>query len=155
MCIFPNPSKGAWCDARSIFKWSLTYLNSDFSSPRPVAILKLKNNATLLFIQIRRENSWIHTFPKGICALWNANSLVQVLKSVPTTETITSRTLPTYTPIYMYIYACLCVYIYIYMCVCAYMYIYIYMCVCVCVCVYVRVCNVSNLLFRQVWLNHG
>ena len=28
-----------------------------------------------------RENNWIHTFPKGISAMWNAISLVQELNS--------------------------------------------------------------------------
>ena len=28
-----------------------------------------------------RENNWIHTFPKGISAMWNAISLVQDLNS--------------------------------------------------------------------------
>ena len=33
------------------------------------------------FTLLGRENSWMHPFPKGISAMWNANGLVQVLNS--------------------------------------------------------------------------
>ena len=33
------------------------------------------------FFHSCRENNWIHTFPKGISAMWNAISLVQDLNS--------------------------------------------------------------------------
>ena len=46
-----------------------------FPSPRPVASPRLKNPVC------PRENNWIHTFPKGISAMWNAISLVQDLNS--------------------------------------------------------------------------
>ena len=39
----PNPSARAGYDTRSIFKRSLTALNSEFSSPRLVASPRLKN----------------------------------------------------------------------------------------------------------------
>ena len=35
----------------------------------------------LLFTHSWRENNWIHTFPKGISAMWNAITLVQDLNS--------------------------------------------------------------------------
>ena len=35
----------------------------------------------LLFTHSWRENNWIHTFPKGISAMWNVISLVQDLNS--------------------------------------------------------------------------
>ena len=61
VCIF-NPSARAGCDVRSIFKvWT-----QNFPSPRPVAILKLKSQSALLFVYSWKENSWIHTFSKGI-----------------------------------------------------------------------------------------
>ena len=44
-----------------------------FPSSRPITIPS--------FTQSWRENSWIHTFPKGISAMWNANSIVQDLNS--------------------------------------------------------------------------
>ena len=50
--LFTNPSARTGYDTRSIFKLSSTGLNN-----------------------------WIHTFPKGISAMWNAISLVQDLNS--------------------------------------------------------------------------
>ena len=41
--LFTNPSTRAGYDTRSNFKWSLTGLNSQFPSPRPVASSRLKN----------------------------------------------------------------------------------------------------------------
>ena len=35
--------------------------------------------SVLLFTYIWREDNWIHTFPKSISAMWNANSLIQGL----------------------------------------------------------------------------
>ena len=48
---------------------------------RLVASPRLKNQSALLFIHSWRENNWIHTFPKGISAMWNAISVVQDLNS--------------------------------------------------------------------------
>ncbi len=45
-----------------------------FPSPRLVA------QSALLFTYSWRENNWIHTFPKGISAMWNAISLVSDLR---------------------------------------------------------------------------
>ena len=50
-------------------------------SPRLVASPRLKNQSALLFTHSWRENNWIHTFPKGISAMWNAISLVLDLNS--------------------------------------------------------------------------
>ena len=52
-----------------------------FPSPRLVASPRLKN---LVYPTIYpwRENNWIHTFPKGVSAIWNAISLVQDLTRV-------------------------------------------------------------------------
>ena len=58
LTIFTDPSARAGYDTRSIFKQSL-----------------------LLFTHSWRDNYWIHTFPKGISAMWNAISLVQDLNS--------------------------------------------------------------------------
>ena len=49
--LFTNPSARTGYDTRSIFKRSLTGLNTEFSFSK---------------------NNWIHTFPKGISAIWNA-----------------------------------------------------------------------------------
>ena len=45
-------------------------------------VFLLLNWSALLCTHSWRENSWIHTFPKGINAIWNANSLVQVLTTI-------------------------------------------------------------------------
>ena len=78
LSYLPNPSARAGYDTRSIFKRSLI---QSFPSPRLMAALRLKNQSVLLFTHSWRENNWIHTFPKGISAMWNANSLVQDLNS--------------------------------------------------------------------------
>ena len=40
-----------------------------------------RTQSAILFTHSWRENNWIHTFPKGISAMWNAISLVQDLNS--------------------------------------------------------------------------
>ena len=40
-----------------------------------------RTQSVLLFTHSWMENNWIHTFPKGISAMWNAISLVQNLNS--------------------------------------------------------------------------
>ena len=59
------------------FKWQFSFLFS-----RPVTTPRLKSQADLLFISSWKENSWIHTFTKGISAMWNSNDLVQDLNLV-------------------------------------------------------------------------
>ena len=71
--IFTNPSARAGYDTRSIFKGSLIGLNSEFSFSKTSCLTKAEGSS--------RENKWIHTFPKGISAMWNAIILVQDLNS--------------------------------------------------------------------------
>ena len=71
-----NLSTEAGCDTRSVSKRSLI---PSFLFPILVAIPRLKSKSTLLFDLSGRENSWIHTFPKGISATWNANHCDQDL----------------------------------------------------------------------------
>ena len=52
-----------------------------FPSPRLVAKSRLKSQYALLFTHNWKKNSWIHTFLKSICAMWNVNSFVQDLNS--------------------------------------------------------------------------
>ena len=52
-----------------------------FPSPRLVASPRMKNTVCPTLTHSGRENNWIHTFPKGISAMWNAISLVQCLNS--------------------------------------------------------------------------
>ena len=84
LIIFTNPSARAGYDTRSICKRGLTGLNSEFfllldQLPRQ----GWRNQSVLLFTHSWRENNRIHTFPKGISAMWNAISLVQDLNSCP------------------------------------------------------------------------
>ena len=97
--FFTNPSTRVGYDTKSIFKWSLTGLNSEFF----LLLDKLphqgwRNQSVLLFTHSWRENNWIHTFPKGISAMWNAISVVQYLNSccrvVPMTITIAAQAPP-------------------------------------------------------------
>ena len=80
--IFTNPSAWAGYDTRSIFKWSLTGLNSEFSFSETSRLTKAEEpSLPYYFTHSWRENNWIHTFPKGISAMWNAISLIQDLNS--------------------------------------------------------------------------
>ena len=66
--IYTNWSTWARYDTRSFFKQSLMGLKSD-SYSRQVAMPRLKS--PVYFTESWNENSWIHTFPKGISATWN------------------------------------------------------------------------------------
>ena len=94
--IFTNSSAWAGYDARSIFKRSL---NSEF-----FLLQGWRIQSALLFTHNWRENNWIHNFPKGISAMWNAMSrpgfeLVSPCP-FPTTITITPRASPHECPVY-------------------------------------------------------
>ena len=52
-----------------------------FPSPILVASPRLNNQSVQLLTHSWRENNWIHTFPKGIGAMWNAISIDQDLNS--------------------------------------------------------------------------
>ena len=67
-----------------------------------------EKRVTLLLSQSWKGNRRIHTFPKGVCAIWNINSLFQVLNSGPLVpflrwKPFTSPTLH-YPLLYIYIY---------------------------------------------------
>ena len=72
LTIFTNPS----ARKRSIFKWSLTGLNSELFLLDQLPHQGWRTQSALLFTHNWRENNWIHTFPKGISAMWNAISVV-------------------------------------------------------------------------------
>ena len=69
--IFTNPSARAGYDTRSIFKWSLTGFNSEFSFSLTSCLTKTEEPSLpyYLFTHSWRENNWIHIFPKGISAM--------------------------------------------------------------------------------------
>ena len=74
-----NSCAQAECDIRSIFKWSLTGLNSEFSFSLISCYTKVRGQSALLFTHSLRENSWMNTFPKDISTIWNTNSFIQDL----------------------------------------------------------------------------
>ena len=78
--IFTNPSARAGYDTRSIFKRSLTGFNLEFSFSLTSCQIKAEE-PSLSYYLLWRENNWIHTFPKGISATWNAIILVKDLNS--------------------------------------------------------------------------
>ena len=60
----------------------LTGLNSEFSFSKTSFLTKAEEpSLPYYFTHCWKENNWIHTFPKGISAMWNAMSLVQDLNS--------------------------------------------------------------------------
>ena len=66
----PNPSARAGYDTRSIFKRSLTSLNSEFFFSKTSCLAKAEESSLpYYFNHSWRENNWIHTFPKGIRAM--------------------------------------------------------------------------------------
>ena len=74
LSIYPTSPKEQDTTQGHSFKQSLTGLNSEFFSLRLVAISRPKSLVCPLFTHNWGENSWIHTFPKGISTMWNANS---------------------------------------------------------------------------------
>ena len=77
LIILTNPSARQDMDTRSIFKRSLTGLNSEFSFSETSCLTKaVEPSLSYYFTHSWRENYWIHTFPKGISAMLNAISLV-------------------------------------------------------------------------------
>ena len=79
--IYPTPPLGQDM-TQGQFKQSLTGLNLEFSFSEISCLAKAEEpSLPYYFIHSWRENIWIHTFPKGISALWNTISLVQDLNS--------------------------------------------------------------------------
>ena len=78
LIIFTNPSARAGYDTRSIFKRILSGLNSQFSFSLTSCLTKAEEPGLPYYLPTA---NWIHTFPKGINAMWNAISLVQDLNS--------------------------------------------------------------------------
>ena len=76
--IFTQPLRSGRIWHRvNLFKRSLTGLNSETS-----CLTKAEEpSLSYYFTHSWRENNRIHTFPKGISAMWNAISLVQDLNS--------------------------------------------------------------------------
>ena len=80
--IFTNPSAQAGYDKTSIFKPSLTGLNSEFSFSKTYCLTKAEEHSLPYYLPIAGGRIFlIHTFPKGISAMWNAISLDQDLNS--------------------------------------------------------------------------
>ena len=77
--LFTNPSARAGYNTRSIFKWSLTGLNSEFSFSW-TSCQGWRTQSVHLFTHSWRENSRIHTFPKlwiqVLCEMQSASSRI-------------------------------------------------------------------------------
>ena len=108
VCVcFTNPSAWAWCETKSIFKWSLTGMNLKFSFFQAGCHIKVKEPNLLYYSTLRwRKNNWIHTFPQVYkrYVRWKLSRPGFELWSLcpfPTTKTVTLWTLPY---IYIYIY---------------------------------------------------
>ena len=84
--IFTNPSASAGYDTRSIFKRSLTGLNSEFSCCQTSYLTKAEELSLTW-----RENNWIHTFVK--CDQPRPGFELVSPWLFPTTRTITPRAL--------------------------------------------------------------
>ena len=63
LIIYTNPSARAGYDTRSIFKRSLTGLNSEFSFSATSCLTKAEEpSLSYYFAHSWRENNWIHTW---------------------------------------------------------------------------------------------
>ena len=90
-----------------------------YPSPILVAIPSLKRLiCSTIYSQLKEEQ--IHTFPKGISAMWNANNFVAdwTWVAVSISVTFTTRTLFLCLTFSLFLSLSLSHYIYIYMCVC-------------------------------------
>ena len=77
MHVFIHRSAQVGCDISTIFKQSLTGLNTELSSSRPVVNPRAKSPVCLAFCNRWKENNWIHIFSMDNRAMWNAIGLVQ------------------------------------------------------------------------------
>ena len=101
----PNESSvQARCNTRSVFKQSLTHLNTDFSFSKTGYHTKVKKPILPSCLVIRWENSWVHTFHKGISGMWNVNNLVQVLNLGHYYNDYSTMSISTDVVLYIYIY---------------------------------------------------
>ena len=77
LSYLPNPSARTGYDTKSIF------LNSEFSFSEISCLTKAEEPSLPYYLSIAGGRIiWIHTFPKGISAMWNAISLVHFLRRV-------------------------------------------------------------------------
>ena len=66
----PNPSARVGYDTWSVFKRSLTSLNTEFFFSKTSCVPKAEEPSLSFYWPIAGEkNNWIHTFPKGISAM--------------------------------------------------------------------------------------
>ena len=96
MCPFIQLLRTSWMWHKVIFWAELNRFEFSFPSPRLVAILSLP------YLSVA-GGSWMYTFPKGINAMQNANSPVQV---VAVSIYFDGGHYTMSTPIYIYIYIC-------------------------------------------------
>ena len=93
----PNHSARAGYDTRSIFKAEFNRFELKVFLLLTSCLTKAEEPNLPYYLPSWRENNWIHTFPKGISAMWNAISPGFELVSpcpIPATITITPRAPP-------------------------------------------------------------
>ena len=69
VCVFTNPSTSAGYDARSIFKWSLTGLNSEFSFFKTNCVTRVKEPSLPYYFNMCLLIYNISTFKKFFVGL--------------------------------------------------------------------------------------
>ena len=74
----PTHQPQAGCKTRSIFKLNTEFKFRVSPSPKLVGLSGLKNTVCSIYSELVGGEK-IHTFPKGIRAMWNTNSLIQSL----------------------------------------------------------------------------
>ena len=99
LCLYATPLHKHNITQGQFLKWSLTGLNSVFFFLGWLLYQGYRTPSALLFAHSWRENSWIHTFSKGISTMWNANSFILDLNS-----SCHAQFLNIYIYIYIYIY---------------------------------------------------
>ena len=81
--IFTNPSARAGYDTKSIFKRSLTGLNSEFSFSQTSCLTKAEEPSLPYYLPIAGGgNDWIHTFPKGISKMQSVLARIWICVTV-------------------------------------------------------------------------
>ena len=108
----PNPPQWAGCNARSIFKWSLTDLNSDFPSPRFVPLPRQKKSVFFTIYHAGVRIIGFIPFPKVLmlCEMQSTSSRIGTRLALSISFDYNHYTTDTSTIyIYIYIYVCVCV----------------------------------------------
>ena len=113
----------------NFFKRSLTGLNSELSFSYTSCLTNAEEpSLPYYFTHSWRENNWIHTFPKGISAMWNAIECMYVYLCMFIYACM--RVLGLYESICVCLCACMCLcfFFFLHVCMCAYVFMWVGMC---------------------------